>query len=265
MTFYAFFMQMNYSSICDKLEMFLQKRKKVNYKNHSIENQFQVINYPVLCETDEKRVSDLSDENTNSNFIKLKKFKLKKLLNIEIQWVVHSFFVIYILSLWDIADVYHQYNGNDYNTASLFSSKNPTNLLDNFSKSIVLNEQILADDNIKSNSENIKLSKSKQLVDEYYILLETRYKNQNHLIERKNDVSLRINRHEKTYSQQVISNNNLKIVVLFKSDSKTFGDILFVCFSILILLKLDNIEKCMVFFWTKNGKHNNIPFTNTFI
>lgn len=49
----------------------------------------------------------VDDDELISSYVKLKQKKCYENIDFNLLWIIHSLFVIYVLSIWDISDVYH--------------------------------------------------------------------------------------------------------------------------------------------------------------
>jgi hypothetical protein len=49
------------------------------------------------------------ENDVNEAYIKLKQKKCHNQIDFNLLWIIHSLFIIYVLSIWDISDVYHYF------------------------------------------------------------------------------------------------------------------------------------------------------------
>jgi hypothetical protein len=204
--------------------------------------------------------------NTNDpidNFIYLKRRKLEKKSNIEIHWIVHSLFVIYLLNIWDVADVYQYFRVPNLQLSNMnvllnkdsgynkfldslndYNSEYDNLVLVNRNKN---NKQILKTDENKINLadlENIKKDPNFQgtisYLNDYYNKYDGSF--YQHYLHHHNKQQFIKNNANSSISHQYKTTTTIKALFVLKLHSQFFGDLLIVCFSFIILIKLKAVE-----------------------
>ena len=69
---------------------------------------------------------------TDAKFLKLKKRKLIASLSFHIHCVIHSFFIIYLLGIWGIADVFHYFRMQNWENTNMNLFLSPNSGYDSF-------------------------------------------------------------------------------------------------------------------------------------
>lgn len=165
----------------------------------------------------------IKNDLTNNCFEMLKVNKKMKKFKNEIQILVHSIFIIYFLSIFDIVDTYHLACVTNYNT---------TGILKNNEQSL---KSVLALRNLNEDTD-----KRLNVGNTFLFVEEQEFANFKRIIERKIINEFRNNEDQ---TNDLLQTTTGSIVVLFRTHSKTFEDILKVCFCFLVMVKLEYLEK----------------------
>ena len=212
MTLYAFLLQIDYR--------FIRKRK-----------------YRIL------KIESSDVESPCDKYEELKVAKMNKSTNAELQMILHSLFVIYLLSLKDIADVYYHSRIHEFNPTKWIMASN-------FETSLAKNIELF------------KVSKSKNLnhydfVDEHS-MWQRKTLHGIELFEKKSDLNVERNEDLNVYDHRLHAIKKIKIQLVFKTHFQFFSDFLAICFAVLILFKLNSVER--LFYPYEKGFRQNFKY-----
>ena len=174
----------------------------------------------------------------NDCFEKLKINKQKKKFYNEIQILVHSIFVVYFLSIFDIVDTYRS-------SAFFNNNMNEINLKNN--------EQTFINVIELKHLEQAKINTGFRNTVAYFN--EQEFSNYKRIIERKVINEFRSNENK---TNNLLQTTTGTITVLFHRHSQPFGDILKICFCFLILLKIDSLEIIYELLTKNKGKSHKL-------
>ncbi len=182
------------------------------------------------------------------NFIKRKQQKINKDLNIDLQWIITSFFVMFMLSTWDIADVYQYFrmpmNKNMNFLANNSSSyKSFLNDFKNYNENLLIPKdgekgkyvslgELKADPNF-----NGKIN----ILSDYYNKYEGHY--YQHYFSHHNNHQFIKKESGSSTDKQYRTTTTIKALCVFKVHSQLFAELMIFFFTLIILAKLNTIDK----------------------
>lgn len=171
-----------------------------------------------------------TEEPSLSLFHKLKNNKLRQNIFTEFQYILHAILVIYLLSMWDIFDVYQHSRMYDINleTVELSSKLDTNDLLEDMIRTKELQNSAKPDEFGRTN----------------HFYMKNEFANYRQTIERDtrhyfSHTLVKDNESE----QNMIVMSDLRIVFSTRENKHLFGDIFIVCFLALVLLKVDFIDR----------------------
>lgn len=160
----------------------------------------------------------------DESFQKYKSIKAQKLIKNKLELIIHAICVIYILSIHDIVDVYRHALSHDLATSELVKQYNDFHVLpQNVTMDLLTSKEAkpFHNDNLQVVHSEKKYSHDRTLLEDYE-QVDFRYDNK---------------------ISQIQSMSNVKILFFFREDTQDFGDLLTICFLVLVLVQLDSIEK----------------------
>ena len=176
-------------------------------------------------EEEENKVYDKNFESKKIDFNQFKYNKLEKNCKLTIQWIIHSILVIYLLNIWDVADLNQYYKAKSA-TIELIPSSEMNQLINNLKINQNYQERV---EKFKSVSNNFNHS------NQYTRVIQ----NQN---------IIKIMQHD--YIQLIYENSDLKSttrtqiksITQFKLQQQYLGDILIILLTFFILFKINSNE-----------------------
>lgn len=224
MAFYIFLLQIHYKYLKIKQEKLLNKLDKPkqmgNLLQYAKSLKKQIFNLIHFLEKFPCLVAQFDE-----SFQKYKSIKAQKLIKNKLELIVHAICVIYLLSIHDIVDVYRHALSHDLATSELIKQFNDFHVLpQNVTMDLLTNKEAkpFHNDNLQVVHSEKKYSHDRTLLEDYEQVDFSRY---------DNNVS------------RIQSTSNVKVLFFFREDTQDFGDLLTICFLVLVLVQLDSIEK----------------------
>ena len=187
--------------------------------------------------------------NSNECFIKRKQKNIEKKLNFDIQWVINCFFMIVLLSVWDMSDVYQYFRTPMKSGMNMLMHKN-SSYQHFLSQLDTLNENFSLD-KISSMNEytNIKLADMKlepgfngkiNVMSDYYNKYDGSF--YQHFFSHHNDQQYEKKNFDSSIDKQFKTTTQIKALCIFKIHSQVLGDALILIFTLIIIVKLRSVE-----------------------
>lgn len=203
------------------------------------------------------------------DFLELKKKKMEKNANLSIHWIVHSLFVIYLMSVWDIADVFQYFRMHNWNESNMNLLLQNNSNYDNFLRTldspkqarlVLANGQVMAD-NERADLENIKndptfkgtikylCSYFNNYDDNFYKHYFSHYQlksfNSKKLVLKSGENEGQVGKDtgdENIVNKEYKTITKIRALFVLKIHSQIFGDLLILSFSLFVLSKIKYIE-----------------------
>jgi len=224
MVFYAYLINSILGFISDENSKFLAD----NYKQKAYQSNF----YSRIFFT--KNLTNFMIVPGTMLFQKFKYDKVTKSILSEHRCILFSVFGIYLLSIWDLSDVYSHSRIHELNLETV-------KITNNLNKNYLFESMLEVKNLAQSNSTN-KFAKNE------YFYIKNYFPNYQQIIER--NVKHHFNRqpdNNGNFNQELIANSDLQIIFLFKENKNSFGTLPLVFFLLLIIIKLKKIEKLFEF------------------
>ncbi|CAF1127849.1 unnamed protein product [Brachionus calyciflorus] len=187
-------------------------------------------------------LKDVEEENEENNglkesqiesFLRLKKTKLQEIAEYSLQWTIHSIFIIFFLSIWDIADVFQYSRMNQWEGTNMNLFQTDNSNYDNF-----LNN--LRQSKLEYSSMNDSINFMSNYFNKYD---DSFYKHYYSHSEFKTKLDLDKLSEENANEQSFKIITKIKALFILKMHSQFLCDVLIVIIAVFVLCCLDKIEK----------------------
>jgi hypothetical protein len=195
----------------------------------------------------EKKESSIVDYTIfEKRFFALKKKKLNKKISFDLQFIIQCFFIVYLLGIWDIADVFQYFRMQNWQKSNmnflLSENSGYSQFLNTYSDIVAKNTQL---NNMKNQTSGTKFS----LLSNYYNKFSNKFYQHDFLhefnleLDHNNDsISLNEDGSSNYQSLELKSTTRIKALFMIKMHSRFFADFLIIIFVSIVIFKLDCIE-----------------------
>lgn len=176
-----------------------------------------------------------------------KKRKLHKKLSFHVQCMIHSFFIIYLLGIWDIADVFQLMRMQDWDNTNmnLFLNKNSDyarfiNDVNTFKPSMN-NNSILASVKAAANSKAQSAELTVNMKNNYFNKFNNQFYQHSYAHQTSYELKKSLGRNEDRM-RELKSTTKIKALFVIKVRAQLIADLVTVMFLCIILINLDIME-----------------------
>lgn len=202
----------------------------------------------LICVNDD---DDDLPKNSCDNFLKTKQKKIESNLSIDFQWIITSFYIIFLLSIWDMANVYQYFGMSESGKMNSFlhNSSSYQSFLSEIEK---YNEKLLIP-RMKDASGTVEglnfsdlrhdpnFSGKINVLSDYYNKYDGRFFQ--HYFSHHNDQQFIKRESGSTTDKQFKTTTTIRALCVFKIHTQIFGELMILIFMLLILNKLMTVEK----------------------
>ena len=217
-------------------------------------------------------VQEVFNGNECDNFIKMKQQKINSHLNVDIQWIISSFFVIFLLSVWDISDIYQYFRIPNETNMNFIVKNNPSyqnflNELKNYNENMLISKDGSSDKfvSLSDLKQDPRFSGKISILSDYYSKYDGHF--YQHFFSHKNNQQFIKREVGSSFDKQYRTTTTIKALCVLKINSQFFGELMKFCFTLLILIKIDTIEQFIK--WNSRSylkyfrlKHEKRPILN---